>query len=236
MKVMSLSNVKTLNDLKRIALCIDNQHPLLIKWPFEKTPTSISFYNFENYVGTYNFHNDVISFVDKCAQYTLPCFESAWRAIYDSTLSLNVNVYVPLSYTGEYPVEQRQRQKWERLKAAGVMQRYYDEYDMCEKYSTCRKIEPIPENILKLCSEIEISGTAISSCRGQFTLYPYIIYGEIKRFLGHYNCVGNLCIFVNYDGRTYYSFNSLVIDEVFSLGYIRDPRITFPESAYNLVY
>lgn len=227
MKVIkNLSNVKTLTDLMEIALRIDRENPLLVKWPFEETPKTISFMSFESKVGVYNSNNEILTFVLSDALFIIPCFENAWKAIYNSKLRLDSSLYCPLSYMGEYPIEYRDY--WCLLKDAVAKQRLLDEYEYCQKISLSKNIPKLSNDILNLCTEIPEEGIYLKS--STYKVYPIITTKIIRDYLGHYNFnyFNDFSIFVHYDGRTFFSFKDKVIYSLQAAGYKKDETLIVP--------
>ncbi|MBQ3415116.1 MAG: hypothetical protein IJH39_07210 [Clostridia bacterium] len=233
MKILTdLELVKTLRNLEDISIRIDKDHPLRVKWPYKDEITIVWFASFMEYPKTYNSNNEILTFVIDDTAFVVPCFENAWNVIYSTDLKMNTGLYCPLSSMGEYPVDHMD--KWENLKKNAFIQKQQDTYKFCKRFSLSKHIIPLDDRVLTVCTEITPEGIYIGTNR----VFPFIAQvSDIRNFIGHYNYndLNNFIIFVHYDGRTYYSFDSSVIIALLESNYVKDPNLTIPQLAFQSI-
>ena len=190
----------------------------------------------------FNYQPEVISVIFDGKYYLLPTTQNnidtllSFGIIHSTDFDLNLK-------ENDYPEDKENMKKWMELLTRGAEARKDEFMQACKKRAIKNGIKPVPNKELANCLEIPEVGLRVKIVDNHFydeetTYQPIVKYlaPDSITHVGTYSTYNGKVIFVNYDGKTYLSKGTHIVNVLNSLNYAVHPYyVPFSNTDVGLV-
>lgn len=222
-----LHHVKTLDDLKEVAIRVDGS--MILRFPNRLPSRMLEMHRphlSPDKKRTYAERNGIVAFVDEPddAQYIVPMTKRVNSILFVEGFKKSDGI-VPLA-DGDYPDDAKMAQKWQRLLDDRIDILRTEFMENCKEYCAMHGVKEFNLGLMRLCLDIPESGLGVTNEHYSEIIRPQVCFEDGMKpsntaKLGTYATRNGITVFVNPYGRTYVTASQHFVDILIDSGYSR---------------